>query len=226
MTRVRHLAAWAGVVVALTIAAGIGVTSAASAGSMAPSKQDRAFMAATHQSNLAEIKAGQIAGQKATSGVIRRLGLEFVADHSRLDNDVRALAEQLGVSLPGLLSPTQQAQLAAVSAKSGAAFDSAWVQSRLAGHREALAAGSTELARGSDARVAALAQKAAPVVQMHLRALEQAAGSGSPSGINAGTGGQAARLPVGTVPVGWTLLGLAAALTTLSAVLFGPRRTA
>jgi putative membrane protein len=225
MARVRQLAASAGFVAAVAAVA-VGPASTATAGSMAPSSQDKAFMAAAHQCNLAGISAGKVAAQKATDAVIRRLGGELAADHTRLDGDIRALAHGLDVPLPELPSPAQQAQLAAVAAKSGAAFDAAWLHSQLVGHRQALTVGETELSRGSDPRVRGLAQKAAPVVQMHLRALEQAVGSGSPSGVNAGTGGQAARLPASTVPVGWALLALAVALTISSAVLFGPRRVA
>jgi hypothetical protein len=61
-------------------------------------------------------------------------------------------------------------------------------------------------------------------VQAHLTALEQALGSSPPTGVNAGTGGQAARLPAGTVPVGRVLLGVAVLVVIASAVLFGPRR--
>ena len=208
----------AGIGLALT-AAGLAGTSAAAA---APSEQDRTWMVAAHQSNLTEIAAGKAAQQKATTDVVRQHGQIFIRDHTRLDASLRQLAQRLGVDLPSAPNPQQQATLKSVSAKSGAAFDQAWLTSQLAGHRQAKAAGQTEIANGSDASVKAAAQAAAPVIQMHLSMLEQATGT-SPSGVNAGTGGQAATLP-GGVQLGWVLVGLGLMAGAGGLVVVRPRR--
>ena len=187
-----------------------------------PSVQDRTWLRAAHQSNLSEIQAGQVAQRKATSSVVRQHGALFIRDHTRLDASLRAVAGQLGVTLPSRPNAQQRAILASVAAKSGAAFDSAWLQSQLTGHRLAKAAGQTELAQGSDARVKALAQAAAPVIQAHLTMLEQALGL--PTGVAGGTGGQAAWLPGGRAAMGAVFVGLGAVLAAL-AVMIGRRRT-
>ena len=165
--------------------AGIALTAAGVAGASttaAPNAQDRAFLVAAHQSNLTEIAAGKAAQQKATTDVVRQHGELFIRDHTRLDASLQTGREELGVDLPGTPNAAQRATLASVSAKSGAAFDSAWLTSQLAGHRAAKAAGATELAAGSDASVLGLAKTAAPVVQMHLTMLEQATGT-APTGV-------------------------------------------
>jgi putative membrane protein len=190
----------------------------------APSSQDRTWMVAAHQSNLTEIQAGKAALDKATSDVVRQHGQLFIRDHTRLDADLTAAASKLGVDLPSQPNAKQRATLASVGAKSGAAFDSAWLTSQLAGHREAKAAGAKELASGSDAQVKALAKAAAPVVQMHLDMLEQA--TGTPGGVAAGTGGQVATLPADRARLGAGLLGLAVLLAAGAAVLMRQRRTA
>ncbi len=166
-----------------------------------PNAQDRAFLVAAHQSNLTEIAAGRAAQQKATTDVVRQHGQIFIRDHARLDASLRQVAQQLNVDLPGEPNAQQQATLASVSAKSGAAFDQAWLTSQLAGHRAAKALGQKELSAGSDASVLALAKAAAPVIQMHLSMLEEATGT-APSGADAGTGGQAATTRAGCVPGG------------------------
>jgi putative membrane protein len=187
-----------------------------------PSAQDRAWLQAAHQSNLSEIQAGQVAQRKATSSVVRQHGALFIRDHTRLDANLRVVAGQLGVALPSRPNAQQRAILASVTAKSGAAFDSSWLQSQLTAHRQAKAAGQTELAQGSDARVKALAQAAAPVIQAHLTMLEQTLGL--PTGVAGGTGGQAAWLPGGRAAMGALFVALAAVLAAL-AVMIGRRRT-
>ena len=203
-TSLRRLAliGVAGAGLALTA---VGVAGA-STSTVAPNAQDRAFLVAAHQSNLAEIAAGQSAQQKATTQVVKEHGQIFIRDHTRLDATVKQVASQLGVELPNAPSEAQRASLAAVNAKSGSAYDAAWLTQQLASHRASLAAGTKELAQGSDATVKGVASASAPVVKMHLAMLEEATGT-APSGANAGTGGQAAD-GSGGINTGWVLLGL------------------
>lgn len=164
---------------------------AGGAASAAPSSQDTTWMAAAHQSNLTEIAAGKAAQQKATSQQVKDLGAMFIQMHTALDADLTAGAKTLGVSLPSAPTASQQATLNSVAATSGAAFDSAWVTSQIAGHRTTLAATQKEISTGSDPTVIKLATASAPVVQQHLTAL-LALPQAAPSSVPAGTGGQAA----------------------------------
>jgi putative membrane protein len=204
--------------------AGLALTAAGVAGATtaAPSGQDRAWMVAAHQSNLTEITAGQAAQQKATTSVVKEHGQLFIRDHTRLDASLQALAKSKGVTLPSTPNAQQRATLASVSAKSGSAFDSAWLTSQLAGHQQAKAGGQTEIANGSDPDVVAAAKAAAPVVQSHLTMLEQATGT-APTGVNGGTGGQAATAG-GGIRTGWVLLGLGLLAAAASLTLLRGRR--
>src|SRR3954471_15689336 len=161
---------------------------AAPAPRAAVSSQDRTWMVVAHQSNLTEIAAGKAAQQKATSQKVRDLGQMYIADHTANDAKLTAAAKKLGVSLPSSPNAQQQAALKSVSAKSGAAFDSAWISGQITGHKQTLAATDTEISSGSDATVLSLAKATRPVVAHHLEEL-QAAGGGSVSSVGAGGGG-------------------------------------
>ncbi|GIG37945.1 DUF4142 domain-containing protein [Cellulomonas pakistanensis] len=175
--------------VATTAALGLAAGSAAAQ----PNEQDRTWLVAAHQSNLAEIAAGQAALQKATTEDVRMHGQMLIDDHTALDAALTPVAQQLGVELPAEPTPEQQATLAEVSAQSGEAFDRAWVEAQIAGHRATLAAGEQELAQGSEQTVKDLAAAAAPVVQKHLDGLLATAQElGVPTSVPAGSGGQAA----------------------------------
>ena len=207
----------AGAGIALTAAGVAGATTTA-----APSAQDKAFLVAAHQSNLSEIAAGQAAQQKATTSVVREHGQLFIRDHTRLDAGLQQKAKALGVTLPGAPSAAQRASLAAVVAKSGSAFDTAWLNQQLASHRASLAVGNTELAQGSDPTAKGVASTSAPVVKSHLAMLEQATGT-TPTGANAGTGGQAASTS-GGIRTSWVLIGLGLLAAAGSIVLIRPRQ--
>ena len=175
----------------------------------APSNQDVTWMQAAHQTNLAEIAAGNAAQQAAASAQVKQLAAMFVQMHTQLDAALTQSARQLGVQLPSTPSAAQQQQLAALKQKSGQAFDTAWIPAQIAGHETALAGTMAELQNGSDASVLALARTSLPVIQQHLNALRGLAEqSGLPTSVPAGSGGQAAGSGLPTA--GWGIAGLGA----------------
>ncbi len=191
-----------------TVAAGAALLAAAPA-QAAPTAQDSGWLKSAHQYNLTEIAAGQAAQSRASSATVKELGAMFVSDHTTGDAALRAKAQLLGVSLPSAPDAMQQSELAQAKAASGAAFDAVFLRQQTAGHRQALAAGKAELAAGSDSRVLAVARMSGPTVQKHLDELLAAQASSSPTGVNAGTGGQAATNDSAPVGVGVAALGLA-----------------
>lgn len=202
-----------GVVVGVMSSVLIGLGSSAAA---APSEQDTAWMVAAHQSNLAEIAAGEAAQAQATTDAVRELGAMFIEMHTALDADLTAAATELGVDLPDAPTPEQEAQLAAVEAQTGPAFDTAWLAQQLAAHQANLQMTQAEIEDGSDPTVIALATASTPVVQQHIAALQAASGAaGAPTAIQTGDGGQAAagsgqmRLPFVLAGFGAVLLALA-----------------
>lgn len=153
-------------------ASSIGAQSASSIRAQsATSAQDRAFMTTIHQGNLAEIAAGGAAERQGASAGVRAMGARLIADHSRLDANLRALAASLNVPLPTTPSAAQQQELARIEALSGSAFDQAWISSQITGHENALAAIRQEITQGENPQVIQAARTAEPVVLRHLRML-------------------------------------------------------
>ncbi|WDZ84427.1 DUF4142 domain-containing protein [Micromonospora cathayae] len=157
-----------GVLVALTLA---GLAPAAAAQAAQPSTQDRQYLQAIHQVNLAEIVTGKLAQQKGQNEQVKQLGGQFVTDHTQLDQQVQQIAKQLNVNLPGEPTADQQAVVNQLNNVSGAQFDKQWVTAELAGHVQAIQATQTEISQGSEQSVVQLAQDALPVLQMHYDSL-------------------------------------------------------
>jgi putative membrane protein len=134
-------------------------------------RQDATFLVQAHQSNLAEIATGRLAERKAASPKVQALGRMFVRDHTRLDAELAKVARKLGVRLPSAPNAGQKALAAKLEKLSGGPFDRAWLNGQIAGHREAIAAGDREIARGSNSDVVLLAKRSAPVIKHHLQEL-------------------------------------------------------
>lgn len=211
---------------ALVPTAVLGIVVLAGAPALAAvSGQDTTWMQAAHQSNLAEIAAGQAAQQSASSAQVKQLGAMFVQDHTRFDAQLTQAAQQLGVQLPSAPTPQQQQALAAVQQKTGQAFDAAWISTQIAGHLTTIAATQRELQGGSDATVLGLARAATPVIQHHLTELQDLARQmGLPTSVNGGTGGQAADDAPRTV--GLVLAGVGALAVLAGTVGLARRRAA
>ncbi|MEU6184053.1 DUF4142 domain-containing protein [Streptomyces coeruleorubidus] len=168
------------------------------------SAQDELFMTQAHQGNLAEIAAGQDAQKNATTSCVKNVGAVLVRDHSKLDADLKMLADKLNVTLPGSPSAEQKKELAAVQAKAGSpAYDAAWLTTQDAAHRKTLALIDQELKGGKNAEVKVAARSARPVVAMHLDMVRGGVcHAGKDAGmVRAGSGGHlaAADSPLATV---------------------------
>ncbi|MGD9485394.1 DUF4142 domain-containing protein [Streptomyces sp. TRM70308] len=133
------------------------------------SGQDEMFLMQAHQGNLAEISAGHDAQKNAMSACVKHVGAVLVRDHTKLDADVKMLADKLNMTLPTSPSAEQKKELAAVQAKAGSpAYDAAWLTTQDAAHRKTLALIDQEIKAGKNPEAVAAARTARPVVAMHL----------------------------------------------------------
>ncbi|BCJ77459.1 hypothetical protein CS0771_70030 [Catellatospora sp. IY07-71] len=135
----------------------------------APSPRDVSYLIATHQGNLYAIAAGKLAAQRGANEDVRRLGQTFVDDHTRLDAELRALAQQLKVPLTDQLDGPEQDELKALAAApAGDAFDQMWITEQIEQQGELYEGINLELNYGYDERVKNLARDADDVILAHI----------------------------------------------------------
>ncbi|GAA2210855.1 hypothetical protein GCM10009850_063140 [Nonomuraea monospora] len=139
-----------------------------------PSEQDKEWMRAIHQGNLSEVQAGRLAMGKGTTKQVKAVGKLLVDDHTALGSKVTQAATQLGVELPTSPSKAQRAEVKRLRDSSGQDFDEDFLSGMIKAHRETLAATKTEVSKGANQTVKALAQTAQQSLQHHLDALEKA----------------------------------------------------
>jgi predicted outer membrane protein len=133
---------------------------------------DRAMLVAVRQAALWEVPAGQQAQQIASRAEVRTTAARMVGDLRGLSDQVRGVAGQLGVLLPNQPTGQQEVWSSEVSGQSGANYDRAFV-SHL--HTSCLATLAVINRARSDTRnsaIRALANRAAEVVDQHVRYLD------------------------------------------------------
>ncbi|WP_186316047.1 DUF4142 domain-containing protein [Catellatospora sichuanensis] len=163
----------------LLAGAAMAVTATAAASpavAVQPSEQDTAWMVAAHQANLAEIATGKMAQAKSSSAAVKDLGQRFVTDHAKLDASLKALAQELKVSLPAEPNAEQKAVADKLqAAAAGDEFNKMWIEQQLAAHTKSMKATQQEIDKGEAAQVKEAAEAAMPVITAHHEALIKAA---------------------------------------------------
>lgn len=137
------------------------------------SSQDRSWLIAAHQTNLAETKAGDLAAEKGHDADVRASARTLTRDHGKLDAKLRPVAKQLGVKLPTQPNAEQRDEMRKFKSASGVDFDRTWTHDEVDGHVKAIELTVREIQHGSLPQVKHLAQSALPVLKKHLHMLQQ-----------------------------------------------------
>jgi hypothetical protein len=168
--------------------------------------------AQAHQAALGLVALGGLGGEKGTTDAVRTLAGRVTSEGRALDEKIRALATAQGLTLSDDVGAQIQGVLNDLQSRSGQPFDQAWLravgdlveQGRAAANAVLSSPDASDEAKAAARDVLGRLDALAAA----LRDAAGAAGAGTPSGVNAGTGGQVTEAPV--LPA--ALVGLGALL--------------
>ncbi len=129
------------------------ISTNASAGVDTQLMKDKMFVHKVALGGFAEVHFGQLAAQKASSDDVKKLGQKLVDDHTMLDNDLKAAADELGVRTPAKMSKEDQDDFDKLSALSGTDFDKAYLTYALKAHRRDLHEFRAEVTQTNDPQI-------------------------------------------------------------------------
>lgn len=146
-----------------------------------------------HRINRHEIKAAELAQQRAFASAVRDFAEQMIKDHSQADEKLESLAQQLDITLqadgqPSTIAEQQMRQehaneLARLQVLAGEAFDHAYIELMVQGHEKALEAIDKGLLLLDGSPVASLLSKLRPTIAEHRAAalrLQQGQTSANP----------------------------------------------
>ncbi len=133
---------------------------------------DAKFAAKAAQGGLTEVKTGQLAADKASNPDVKALGQQMVDDHGKANEQLKAIAQEKGMTLPTDVSGKQQAMYDKLSKLSGAEFDNAYVKAMLMDHQEDVKEFTKESSKGKDEKIKGFATQTLPIIQGHLDKLK------------------------------------------------------
>lgn len=137
--------------------------------------QDRAFVKKAAEGGLAEVRLGKLAEQKATSPDLKNFAQKMVNDHTQLNEQMRPIAQQMGVSSPQELSKKDKKEISKLENLSGQQFDDAYIKYMIKDHKQDLSEFKTEASHTQNTELKTAAEHGAQVIQGHLQDIEQIA---------------------------------------------------
>lgn len=146
----------------------------ANAGGPAPA----GILSQVHVANATEIQLAKLAAKQATSPEVRQIARQLATDHSKNQEQLRALAQKLSVPLVpsagGNISADSTALPAELQGMSGADFDRAFLAHQIEEHRSNLEKIRSQLLPAAqNDQVKTHLKKTLAEMQDHLTSLEQ-----------------------------------------------------
>ena len=159
-----------------TTASIIGTSNANSKDATAPGPRQReaienaltptAFASIVAQAGMTEVALGGLALRKSSNDRVKLFALKLVQDHAQVNDELQSLVKRRGLVLPTSLEAKYHSVVMSLDAKSGGAFDKAYIKHIAHDHSAAIALFEAA-SNSSDADIAAFARKTLPTLREH-----------------------------------------------------------
>jgi putative membrane protein len=136
---------------------------------------DKLFVLHAGMGNLCEINAAQQAQQKATNPQVKQVAQQIIQDHQRANEQLRTVAQSLGVQLPTAVPEFKQQELQILAAQPADVFEKHYIVMMQGGHAANVIwyRGVSQLSKNEQVRN--YAQQQLPVLSRHSEHIDRAA---------------------------------------------------
>lgn len=141
---------------------------------------DEMFAKKAALGGMAEVELGKLAAEKATDPAVKQFAQRMVDDHSKANDQLKAVAQSANITLPTGMDPKDEALRDKLSGMSGAAFDRAYMRHMLEDHNKDVKEFQHEASAGKNDALKQFAAQTLPTLQEHQKmARETAAKAGA-----------------------------------------------
>lgn len=136
---------------------------------------DKAFVKKAAEGGLAEVKLGQLAADKASNADVKQFGQRMVEDHTSLNNQMKPIADNMGVAVPDSLAPKEQAIYDRLNGLSGDQFDKAYINAMVKDHHDDLREFTREEHSARDKELKTAVSEGRSVIEQHTKMADELA---------------------------------------------------
>jgi putative membrane protein len=137
-------------------------------------EDDTKFAVAAADGGMMEVELGKLAQTNASLQQVKDFGKMMVEDHSKANDELKALAQQKNISLPSALSDDKQKKYDDLAAMKGRDFDKAYTDFMVSDHKDDIEEFKDEAEKGADADIKNWAGGKVPVLEHHLEMAQAA----------------------------------------------------
>lgn len=131
-------------------------------------EKDAQFLVQAAELNMKEIKLSELAKGSAVMDECKKLAEMMINDHQKALQEVQALAEKKGITLPAGMTDEAQRDYNNLNEKKGAEFDQKYCDMMVDGHKDAIDKFEKVAKDGNDADIRSLASSTLPTLRTHL----------------------------------------------------------
>lgn len=121
---------------------------------------------------MAVVKIGELGVKKADSAEVKAFAEAIVTDHTKANDELKALATKKGLELSNVIDPKQAATFQKLEKFSGVEFDKNFVADIISGHKKCISNFEAASIDSKDVDVKAFANKMLPALKAHLEKAE------------------------------------------------------
>jgi putative membrane protein len=138
-------------------------------------EQDKDFVLTASEGGVAEVALGKLAAEKAQNPDVKSFAIKMVHDHSALNDKMKPVAMQLGVTPTENMNAAHDAKYAELKVLTGDAFDKAYIEAMAKAHHEDLKAFQQEASSAGDPHLKSVVAEGEKVIAMHTEMVDKLA---------------------------------------------------
>lgn len=139
-----------------------------------PIKDDARFAVAAADGGMLEVELGKLAQTNGSSQIVKDFGKHIVEDHSKANEELKAIALSKSITLPDALSEKYLKKVDDLTKKTGEEFDKDYIDLMVSDHKDDIKAFEKEAEKGNDPEIKAFASSKLPTLKHHLQMAEDA----------------------------------------------------
>jgi putative membrane protein len=132
-----------------------------------PKYDDSQFMMQAASGSLMEIEAGKLAKKNAQSKEVSDFASRMIIDHTKANEELKALAVSKNISLPLSPETAEVKHLNEIGSLKGKDFDQQYVNMMISDHEKTINMFEDQIKHGSDVNVRKWATQTLPVLKEH-----------------------------------------------------------
>ena len=135
-------------------------------------EKDADFAVRAAEDGMLEVKAAQLAATNASSSEVKNFAKSIIADHSKVNEELKTLATSKNITLPAALGDRCQKKYDKLAATSGREFDEEFADLMVKDHKDVVDNFKKEAEKGNDADMKAFASRNISRLEHHLALAE------------------------------------------------------